>query len=137
MAGPVWLDSSTVADIADGDDALEARVKGAGAPLLITPKVREELVRGNPFQKPPKPSKDPNDTSRPGMRERPADKAQAMEEVLQRLNIQLDTQGSETERRELFEKQFKFKPGRTQVRAMEESDAIILSQVKASANARG
>jgi hypothetical protein len=123
MADPIWLDSDVVGNIVDGDQALEARIRGLGAPLLITPKVNEELTKGNPFQS--------------SMKERPADRVQATREVFNRLNIQIDTAGSEDARRELFENQFKFKPGRTVVRAIEESDAITLSQVKASANARG
>ena len=45
MADPFWLDSSTIVDIAEGDEALEARVRGLGAPLLMVPKVREDAPR--------------------------------------------------------------------------------------------
>jgi hypothetical protein len=69
----------------------------------------------------------------------PATTARLCQQVLVDLDIKVDMQGSEADRRAFFEKQFKFKPKGPSpvVRAMEESDAIILSQIAASAKARG
>jgi hypothetical protein len=123
MADPIWLDTSTIGNIADGDKTLEAEIQGLGVPLLMVPKVREELLSGNPFQ--------------PDMRARSPEQVEAAKAVLTRLNITLDMSGSAADRAALFERQFKFKTnGSTVVRAIEESDAIVLSQVAASATAR-
>jgi hypothetical protein len=126
----IWLDTSLIGDIAAGSRALETLVRRLGVTLLITPKVREELINplGNPFG-------DSKAANLPPAQLEAFVAARAA--VLKRLGILLDTQGSADVRRELFEKQFKFKPGRTVVRAIEESDAIILSEVAASAQARG
>jgi hypothetical protein len=128
MPDPSWIDSAAIAEVAAGDAALEAELaakRNAGAELLVVPKVKEEVTIGNPLKR-----KGPWQTT--------ADQAQACQEVMDRLGMKLDTRGSEADRREFFERQFKFKgPGQgTVVRAVEESDAIILSQVAASARAR-
>lgn len=123
MADPTWVDTSTVGRIADGDSTLEAELNATGGPLLMVPKVQEELFLGNPFKR--------------GMRERPEDQVKLCKAVIERMSIQVDTSGSESDRREFFEKQFKFKSDSTVVRAIEESDAIVLSEIAASAKARG
>jgi hypothetical protein len=128
MPDPSWIDSSTIAEVAAGDTALEAELavrRNAGTELLVVPKVKEEVTIGNPLKR-----KGPWQTT--------AEQAKACQEVMERLGMKLDTRGSEADRRELFERQFKFKgPGQgTVVRAVEKSDAIILSQVAASARAR-
>lgn len=54
MAEPIWLDTQTVSYVAAGDRALEGELLGliaGGNQLLITPKVQEELFQGNPFKK--------------------------------------------------------------------------------------
>jgi len=127
MADPVWVDSTVIGFIADGDTALEAELVAlsAGGEKLMVPKVKEEVSLGNPFKK--------------GSTMGPTAGSQARDEVIKRLNIQVDMNGDPDVRRQLFETQFKFKaPGKgTAVRAMEESDAIVLSEVAASAKARG
>jgi hypothetical protein len=47
MPAPVWFGTRKIGYCVDGGTALEARLKNMGAPLLITPKVREELLSGN------------------------------------------------------------------------------------------
>jgi hypothetical protein len=119
----IWIDTSVIGDIAGGDRDLEVVVKSLGSPLFMTPKVQEELLFGNPFKADAPP--------------RTPAAAQLAKAVVSRMAIQVDTMGSEADRRALFENQFKFKKNRTAVRAIEESDAIVLSQVAASAKARG
>jgi hypothetical protein len=123
MMGEIWLDASTIGDIVDGNHDLATVVRGMGKTLLMVPKVREELTLGNPL-KPKLPMRLPSQVIK-------------VEEVFKRLKIQLDTRGSAQLRRELFEKQFKFKKNQTVIRAIEESDAIVLSEVSASASERG
>ncbi|HXI56083.1 MAG TPA: hypothetical protein VNO55_08490 [Polyangia bacterium] len=129
MADPKWVDSSTIGNVAAGDTALRAelmQLRMQGTPLLIVPKVKEEITVGNPFPAGP-------------MAQQKATTAQLCQQVLVDLDIKVDMMGSEADRRDFFEKQFKFKPKGPSpvVRAMEESDAIILSQIAASAKARG
>jgi hypothetical protein len=126
----LWLDTSTIGDVAAGNQDLEGVVKSMGDPLLITPKVKEELLDGNFLAK-------------EGKQLAPATASALAQMALTRLSVQVDTMGDAEVRRALFEKQFKFKPGvkaepgRTVIRSIEESDAIILSQVAASGSARG
>lgn len=115
----IWVDSCVIGDIAGGDRDLELALRLLHATLLIVPKVREELLSGNPLK--------------PGSRPRPPQEIALAQNVIRRLDIQLDMRGSTALRRELFEKNFKFKPGRTVVRAIEELDAIVLSEIAASA----
>jgi hypothetical protein len=115
----IWLDASTIGDIADGDAALEMVIKSLGGPLLIVPKVWEELHSGNPL----KPNSPP----------RSADGIARSDKAIARLGAQRDMRGDAALRWELFEKGFKFKKDRTVVRAIEESDAIVLSEIAASA----
>src|SRR5712691_7149371 len=119
MADPVWVDSTIIGYIADGDVALEAELMAlaGGGDKLMVPKVKEEVSVGNPFKK----------DSTMG----PTAGSQARDEVIKRLNIQMDMMGNKEDIRQLYETQFKFKaPGKgTAVRAVEESDAIVLSQV--------
>jgi hypothetical protein len=132
MADPIWLDTCTISDIADSP-ALEAEIRALGAPLLMVPKSQEELLNGNPFK--------------PNAQPRSAEEIARAKAVVQRLNIELDMRGSSADRvgdpdpdgrLGVIERQFKFKPkGPTVVRAIEESDAIVLSQISASASARG
>jgi hypothetical protein len=110
MADPIWLDTSTLGDIAAGDPALEAEVvarRNAGSELLMVPKVREEALFGNPFIN--KPGKT-GTTS--------AETAKAVQDAIDRLGVKVDLMGSEADRRALFENQFKFKADRTAVRAL-------------------
>ena len=56
MADPIWVDTNVVARITEGDFALKAELqalRAAGHPLLLPPKVKEELLVGNPFNKGP------------------------------------------------------------------------------------
>jgi hypothetical protein len=126
MADPSWIDSSTIGAIAAGDSALEAEVTNRPGPLLMVPKVRENVLVGNPLR------------DKKGPWETPLDVANACRAVIARCNIQLDTMGSEADRQEFLELQFKFKaPGKgTAVRAISAEDAQTLSQVAASAKAR-
>jgi len=131
MADPKWVDASTIGFVADGDVTLRAELMQMRkqGPLLITPKVKEEITIGNPFK-----------VGKTGAMAQPsAETARRCQQVLVDLDIKVDMMGSEADRRAFFETQFKFKQKGPSpvVRAMEESDAIILSQVAASAKARG
>src|SRR5512138_3646172 len=125
MPDPIWVDSCVIGDIAAGDRALEAELEkaAAGGQKLMTLKAQEEVKVGNPFK---------NDHSIG-----PSEGSNAREQVIKRLNIQTDTMGSRDDYLRFVEQQFKFKEQkggtRTVIRSIEESDAIILSQVAASA----
>ena len=47
----IWLDASTIIDMAYGDRDLEIVVKSSGSPLLMTPKVREEVAGWQSFKR--------------------------------------------------------------------------------------
>jgi hypothetical protein len=96
MADPTWVDSCTIADIAAGDTALEAELGARPSGLLMTPKVREEVLVGNPFK----------NANKKGSWETPLDAANACRAVIERMKIQTDYMGDEALRRQLFEKQF-------------------------------
>src|SRR5262249_48756731 len=85
MADPLWVDSSTLIDIADGDNALEGEltVKAkAGAELLMVPKVREEFLSGmNPLKG--------------AVAGNTPERAKARQDLLTRLGVKSDTSGSE------------------------------------------
>ena len=92
----------------------------------MVPKAYEEVTIGNPFKK--------EMTTPEGIAARRA--------VIKQLNIQVDTMGSQADRRALYEQLItggvdKRKQTEGAARAVEESDAIILSQIGASAKARG
>src|SRR5262245_17271435 len=132
MGKPFWLDSSTIGQIADGDVALEEEInakRARGAQLLMVPKVKEEVLHGNPLKSQSVPPS--------------AEHAKARQAVIDRLQIQIDMMGDKAERRALFEKQFKFyqkprgnPPRGVTTRSIQESDAIVLSEIAASAKAR-
>jgi hypothetical protein len=152
MADPVWVDTNTLGRIAEGDYVLEGELlqkRAAGSELLMVPKVKEEFLKGvNPF----KPSKEGRNT---GLS---PEQMTAKQLVVQRLQIKEDFMGSRVDRLGgtmqpgpngapepqpgLIDRGFTVKPptatqpGRLQS-FLGESDSIVLTQIAASAKARG
>jgi hypothetical protein len=119
----LWVDTSALRDIADGDTALERELlarRAAGDQLLMVPKVREEFLLGNPLKKGPVTGNPPN-------------VMEVRQAVITRLGVQVDMMGTEVDRRAFLQRQFTNRGG---VRSIEESDTIVISQVAASARAR-
>jgi hypothetical protein len=178
MPDPIWLDTNVLADIANGDTALEAELialRRAGHQLLIAPAARNELLYGNPLTM---------DRLKPIAAQQPSPASRAQIELLmKRLDVTVDTAGANVPRSERIASAMqehikpklddpKLNPDRTPkltkaqaeeklVQVVEydtrgnvvsrkpkleshpsldstsESDRLVLSQIKAGAQARG
>jgi hypothetical protein len=141
MTDPMWVDTNTIIKVLRGDKIQEAeliRIRDVeGHQLLLPPKVNDELLNGNVLTtKPGQPIRMPS----------PAERAR-VEALKVRMKITLDMEGE----RVGGGQKTKMGPGRQidvgQAERMDshmnalynftESDALVLSQVKASAKVRG
>ena len=123
MPDPIWLDSNTMIRLSKGDKALEAelvQMRGEGRQLLIPPKVNDEILNGNVL------------TAKKGKTNMPSPVDRGNIEALKgRLKIKVDMEGKTVGQKQRIN---------TAVKAggnLSKSDALVLSQVKASAQARG
>jgi hypothetical protein len=89
----IWLDAQTVSYVSSGDTTLESELLTmyvGGSRFLIVPKVHEELMVGNPFDKP----HDNNTAIKPI----PPERAEALRSAMLRLKIEVDRAGTGTDR---------------------------------------
>jgi hypothetical protein len=152
MADPKWIDTQTLSYVASGDTTLESELlaqRAAGVKFLIVPKVYEEATVGNPFS-----------NSKKAVAAVSPEREQAIKGAMQRLGAEIDRSGSSTDRlgdrqyerdgagRELRDRVTLDQPGLVDRgwvvkksgvtrSVLSESDSLVLSQVAASARARG
>jgi len=139
MPDPIWLDTNVVDRVIKGDIALDAELRNLrrrGHRLLMVPAANNELLNGNPLKmKGTKPVWEQAPT--------PASKVR-MQIELKRLGIELDMSSAklsqETRVNYAMQRHVPRKPTEALPKSLNnisESDSLVLSQVKASAEARG
>ncbi len=126
---PLWIDANTLMRIAEGDSALEAEIlvfRAQGRPILVVPKALEEARVGNPFRaNRPAPNMDPVTV-------------QAVNGAFIRIRAVLDTQGNSEDRATAYQAGGLQRNRQGQLPSVRhESDNVLLSQIAASARARG
>ncbi len=129
MPDPIWLDTNTLLLALKGNAAINRQLstyRQAGRQLLVVPKVRDEILNGNVLTENPE---------KACWMQRPyPQKAALTERAMQKIGVTLDLtgpKGPSAERLAYFETDVgKGVP-------VTDSDRLVLSQVKASAKARG
>jgi hypothetical protein len=138
MPDPIWLDTNIVARVANGDQALEAVLqlhRADGHELLLVPKANDELLYGNPLTM----------DGRPVTEQQPYPARRVQIELTKaRLGITVDMRAAElpSKTRVGYAMQDHVKRPKNMavpasLSAISESDSLVLSQIKGSAQVRG
>ena len=134
MADPLWIDSNTIIYISNGNTALEAEIIALAKQrdIYYVPKSREEARIGNPLKTKKNKPWQPNRL----------ETTEVVDKTLERLPVKLDTAATKEGLAEFRDRGFFSvdKSGNKVVdvaRGVSESDAVVLTQVAASAKARG
>jgi hypothetical protein len=126
MGDPVWLDTNTVQFALNGDAAVNKQLathRASGRQLLIPESAANELLSGNRHTMNPK---------RPFTQQMPSRQMRtAMETGMHKLGIEIDTRAKSFPQLKLFEY------SNIQKDNVSLSDRLVLSEIKASAEARG
>jgi hypothetical protein len=154
VADPIWLDSNTLIRVIDGDYVLAAEMmtmQAQGRPLLIVPAVRNEILYGNPLTM-------KGNVSTSAQAPQAVSRALA-EKVMKQLKVQVDMEAAKLghgqkiatgtgridagqAKRVGYAMQDHVQRPRNlavpnSLNNISESDSLVLSQIKASAEARG
>src|SRR6266436_3441603 len=130
MPDPIWLDTNTLIFALKGDAAINRQLseyRTAGRQLLVAPKVRDEILNGNVL------TEDPTVAS---WTKRPyPEKAALTATGMRKIGVELDLAGSKIPQPQRID----YYGIAEDVKGVnvEPSDRLVLSQVKASAQARG
>lgn len=138
MGDPVWIDANVMAHVANGDAAWEAyliQLRRSGRQLLMPPAANNEYLNGNPLTM---------KGNKPVHQQAPSASTRVRLEQLQRqLGVQVDMQGSklsQAQRIDWATQQHVKRPKNQSVPSsldrISESDSLVLSQVRAGAEAR-